>query len=204
VNLPELLVLTDRRACNRPLPQVIAAAVAGGARAVVLREKDLPAGVRARLAEILRGLLAPVDGLLIIAGPDASTPAVHLAAADPLPAYRPRLLGRSCHSAADVARAGAEGCDYVTVSPVHPTISKPRYGPALGADGLAALVRVPGAPPVFALGGVTPHNARACFLAGAVGVAVMGAVMRAARPDHRVADLLAAAHATVPTKEPLR
>ncbi len=38
--------------------------------------------------------------------------------------------------------ASAEGCDYVTVSPVFPSASKPGYGPALGASGLAALTRL--------------------------------------------------------------
>jgi thiamine-phosphate pyrophosphorylase len=131
-----------------------------------------------------------VEGTLIVAGAGAGGPAVHLSAAEPLPAPRPALLGRSCHDAGEVARAGAEGCDWVTVSPVHPTVSKPGYGPALGSAGLAALCRVPGAPPVYALGGVSRSNARACRSAGAYGVAVMGGVMRAERPDRCVELLL--------------
>jgi thiamine-phosphate pyrophosphorylase len=191
VTLPRLIVLTDRHAARRPLPEVIDAAVRGGARAVVLREKDLPAPARADLAAALREVLAPVGGQLILAGLSVPASAAHLAAADPLPAVRPALLGRSCHTAAEVARAGVEGLDYVTVSPMYPTASKPGYGPALGPAGLRALAGVsPAAPPIFALGGVTPDNAPACLAAGAAGVAVMGAVMRAARPDRCVADLL--------------
>jgi len=45
-----------------------------------------------------------------------------------------------------------EGCDWMTVSPVWETASKPGYGPALGSAGLAALL--PGAPAIYALGGV--------------------------------------------------
>jgi thiamine-phosphate pyrophosphorylase len=82
--------------------------------------------------------------------------------------------------------------DYVTVSPVHPSPSKPGYGPPLGPAGLAALTRVAGAPPVFALGGVTAGNARSCLAAGAAGVAVMGVVMRSDHPDRCVRELLAA------------
>ncbi|PWU49622.1 thiamine phosphate synthase, partial [Micromonospora globispora] len=41
-----LVVLTDRWQARRPLPEVVAAAVAGGARCVVLREKDLPRAER--------------------------------------------------------------------------------------------------------------------------------------------------------------
>ena len=176
--LPLLLVLTDRAQAAAPLPEVVARAVAAGARAVVLREKDLSGAARAVLAEELTAVLAPVGGLLVWAGADGSAgrEAVHLSAADPLREARPALLGRSCHDATEVAAAGAEGCDWVFVSPVHPTPSKPGYGPALGPAGLARLV--PGAPPVYALGGITPGDVADCLRAGASGIAVMGPVMR--------------------------
>jgi thiamine-phosphate diphosphorylase len=178
VTLPRLLVLTDRTQCTAPLTATVAAAVDAGARAVVLREKDLTDDERAALAMELRALLAPVGGLLVVAGPRgfADGDAVHLAARDPFPASRPVLVGRSCHDAAEVATARAEGCDWVMVSPVFPTASKPGYGPALGPAGLAALLG--GAPPAYALGGVGPADVPACLAAGATGVAVMGPVMR--------------------------
>ena len=175
---PRLVVVTDRTQAAGPLPAVVAAAVAHGVRAVLLRDKDLPAPERRALAVDLRAVLDAVGGLLVwggAAGAPDGVP-VHLAAADPLPAVRPPLLGRSCHSAAELARAAAEGCDWVFLSPVFPTASKPGYGPALGLDGLAALVR--GAPPVLALGGMRPDDVAGCRAAGAHGVAVMGPAMR--------------------------
>ncbi|MGY1727731.1 thiamine phosphate synthase [Geodermatophilus sp. SYSU D01062] len=178
MTVPRLLVVTDRRQARGPLPEVVADAVAAGARAVLLRDKDLPLPERAALARDLRAVLDPVGGLLVwggAAGAPAGT-AVHLSAVDPVPAVRPPLLGRSCHSAAELARAAAEGCDWVTLSPVAPTPSKPGHGPALGAAGLAALVG--GAPPVLALGGVRPGDVAGCLAAGAHGVAVMGPAMR--------------------------
>jgi thiamine-phosphate diphosphorylase len=179
VTLPPLLVLTDRAQCRAPLPDTVAAAVDGGVRAVVLREKDLPEPERDRLADRLRAVLDPVGGVLIRAGTGAGP--VHLAARQPFPPVRPALVGRSCHDAAELARAHEEGCDYVTVSPLHLTASKPGYGPPLGPSGLAALVAAlptPGAPLVLALGGVRPSDVAACRAAGAHGVAVMGALMR--------------------------
>ena len=187
-------MLTDRRASTRPLRDVVRAAVDGGASAVVLREKDLPDLERRRLADELRPLLEAVGGLLVLAGSAlrsaGGAEALHLSATEPLPAPRPALLGRSCHDGDEVRRAATEGCDWVTVSPVHLTASKPGYGPALGPAGLAQLVQ--GAPPVFALGGIDPGRARECVDAGAYGVAVMGSVMRAEHPDAEVAALLAA------------
>ena len=175
---PPLLVLTDRTQCPGTLVDTVAAAVDAGARAVVLREKDLPEAERDRLADALGALLAPVGGLLIRAGAarPGSTAPCHLAAADPFPAVRPELVGRSCHDRAELRQARQEGCDYVLVSPVFPTASKPGYGPALGLAGLAGLLE--DAPPAWALGGVRPDDVVGCLRAGARGIAVMGVVMR--------------------------
>jgi thiamine monophosphate synthase len=179
-----VIVFTDRRQARRPLVDVVTGAVDGGARLVVLREKDLPDGERAALADLLRAVLAPVGGRLLIAGRD------HLAAADPFPASRGGRVGRSCHNAAELAAAADEGCDYATLSPVYPTESKPGYGPPLGLSALARLC-ADARLPVYALGGITDgERAAACREAGAAGVAVMGAVMRAPDPGALVAALL--------------
>ena len=181
-----LVVLTDRRLAARPLPEVVRAAVDGGARWVVLRERDLRYAERRALADTLRTFVPH----LVVAGPDPlGGDAMHLAASDPLPRgpLAARLIGRSCHDAAEVARVSLE--DYVTLSPVFPTSTKPGYGPALGPAGAAALT--PGVP-WLALGGVdSPARAGACAAAGAAGVAVLGAVMRAADPAAVAAGLVA-------------
>lgn len=185
MTLPRLLLLTDRTQADRPVVEVVEAAVEAGARAVVLREKDLPRPQRARLADRLRAILAPVGGLLLVAS-DPSIPAdgIHLAADDPLPDGT-RVVGRSCHGRTDLVAAAEAGIDYATLSPIHATRSKPGHGPALGPEAL------PDTPlPTFALGGVTPARAAACVRAGAHGVAVMGAVMRAADPGRVTAQLL--------------
>ena len=94
--LPALLVLTDRVQARRPLRDVVAAAVDGGARAVVLREKDLPSPQRRQLADSLAALLAPVQGALLVAGGDllgAPAQGLHLAAGDRYRAPRLERLG---------------------------------------------------------------------------------------------------------------
>ena len=188
MNLPRLLVLTDRHQAGRPLVDVVAAAVDGGARAVVLREKDLPRVERARLAAELRPILTAAGGVLIAAS-DPTIPAdgVHLAANDPTPVPRPGLVGRSCHTPAQLVAAATEGCNWATLSPIFASISKPGYGPPLGSTSLRD-----GPLPVYALGGIDASRAAACVAAGAVGVAVMGDVMRAEHPETVVAALLRA------------
>ncbi|MEU4421196.1 thiamine phosphate synthase [Actinoplanes sp. NPDC024001] len=179
-----LVVLTDRRSAAGPLETVVRQAVRGGAAWVVLRERDLPYGERAALAERLRMILPP--GRLIVAGPDPlGGSAVHLSGSDPVPAGV-ALVGRSWHGTENLS-----GVDYVTVSPVYPTASKPGYGPALGATGAAEL-RAP--VPWLALGGIeSAEQAAACVAAGAAGVAVMGAVMRSSDPERTARDLAEAA-----------
>jgi thiamine-phosphate pyrophosphorylase len=179
-----VVILTDRRIARRPLTQVVAAAVAGGAGWVVLRERDLAYGLRRALAAALRSLVPP--DRLIVAGPDPlGGHAVHLAAAESLPPGVP-LVGRSCHDADEIAGLSRES--YVTLSPVYPTTTKPGYGPALSPLGAAAL-----SPPVpwLALGGIdTAERVASCVDAGAAGVAVLGAVMRAADPAYATRELV--------------
>lgn len=181
-----LVVLTDGGARpDRPLVETVAAAVAGGARAVVLREKHRTRAERADLVDRLAPLLHDAGGVLIVASdPTLRGDGVHLAAADPLPGGA-NLTGRSCHSTDEVAAAAREGCSYATLSPILPSTSKPGYGPALGPAVLADLPL-----PTWALGGIDAGTVAACRRAGAAGVAVMGAVMRADDPAASVRALL--------------
>nr|WP_250001313.1 thiamine phosphate synthase [Actinoplanes sp. M2I2] len=184
-----LVVLTDRRIAAGPLLPVVRAAVGGGASWVVLRERDLPYAERAALAESLREVVPP--GRLIVAGPDPlGGDAVHLAAADPMPAGDVGLIGRSVHGAPALS-----GEDYVTLSPIWPTRTKPGYGPALGPARAAGLA---GGVPWLALGGVdSADRAAECAAVGAAGVAVLGAVMRSADPERTAAELSEAFAAAV-------
>lgn len=171
--MPRLMVIADVNSATKPLPEIVAAAAEHGARGFVLRARDLPARERAELAAALRAVL-PEGCRLIVAG--GTGPAVHLSAHQPFPDPRPSIVGRSCHDEPEVRVAAGEGCDYIFVSPVYETASKPGYGPVLGPAGLAALC--PSGLPVYALGGVAPECVAECVRAGAYGVAVMGPVLR--------------------------
>lgn len=198
-----LVVVTDRlqaQARGRTLGAVVAAAIEGGARTVLLREKDLPGPERRSLAADLAAVLRRVDGgRLLVAGdvdlatsPDVRAAGVHLAAAEPWPVSDPvRAVGRSCHSMGDLRAALTEGADYASLSPIWPTSSKPGYGPAVGPSGLAAACAAVPDLPVLALGGITtPDRAAECLAAGAAGVMVMGEIMRADDVAALVHDLL--------------
>ena len=197
---PPLLVISDRSQARRPLEDVAEAAFAGGCRWFSLREKDLPPAERRDLLATLVALgsrfgatVAAHEDIEAVAAVGAA--GVHLPSDGDPQAARTRLpgalIGASAHSAEEAATLLGAGADYVTVSPVFPTASKPGYGPALGIGGLATIIA--GAPgPVVALGGITPQNAALCRAAGARGVAVMGEVMRAADPRGIVERLISA------------
>ena len=94
-----------------------------------------------------------------------------------------RLLGRSVHSLEEIARERKLGAvDYVQFGPVFSTPSKERYGAPQGLEKLADAVACAGPLPIVAVGGIDVQRIAAVFGAGAVGVAVIGAVMGAASP----------------------
>jgi thiamine-phosphate pyrophosphorylase len=200
VPVPPLLIISDRGQAGRPLGAVAAAAFAGGCRWFSLREKDLPtAERRALLGQLVAlgrcygatiGIHEDIDTAIA-----AGARALHLPSSANPKAVRARLsgvlIGASAHSATEATALLRAGADYVTVSPVFVSASKPGYGPALGLDGLASVVAyAPG--PVVALGGITAETAQLCLSAGARGVAVMGEVMRAADPQAAVESIIAA------------
>jgi thiamine-phosphate pyrophosphorylase len=192
-----LLVITDRRNAAAPLEDVVGAALRGGCRWLSLREKDLDHAERVvllgRMVALARGFGATVTVHGDIAAAAAAGVGVHLPAGASAAAARTRLakgtlVGLSVHSAEEAAHAEA---DYVTLSPIFASISKPGYGPALGVEGLAdavATARVP----ILPLGGVVADNLGSCLATGAAGVAVMGAVMAAANPEAATAALVRA------------
>jgi thiamine-phosphate pyrophosphorylase len=194
-----LLVITDRHQARHPLETIAAAVGRGGARWLLFRDKDLAARERGDLALRL-ARIAEEQGFALSISADVALAAaigaagVHLQAVGEVAAARERLahgiIGMSAHSLADVAAAATAGADYVTLSPIFLTESKPGYGPALGIESLrtAAALGIP----VLALAGVTAATAGACLAVGASGVAVMGEVMRAQDPARVVGELVAA------------
>ena len=181
--IPRLVLLTDRSqlALGRGLVRTVTECVEAGLTAVVVREHDLATTARAALVRELTGL----PGLAVISSRihDDAAHGLHLAAHQPPP--RHGRWGRSCHSRDAVARAASQGASWATLSPYAESASKPGRGSVLAP---ADLARHP--IPVLALSGIGPHNAADAVAAGAHGVAVMGAVMRAAEPAAVVADLL--------------
>ena len=201
---PPVHLVTDRRLAP-DLAAVARRALAGlppGAAALQLREKDLGGAALLDLARALLSVCRATGQLLLVndridvalaAGADG----VHLPGAGVPPAEARRLLptgrlvGVSCHSAAEVARARQGGADYATFGPVFDTPSKRAFGPPPGLAGLEDAARL--GLPLVGLGGVDPGNAAAVRAAGAAGVAAIRAWLEAPDPAAAVLALLAPA-----------
>lgn len=80
-------------------------------------------------------------------------------------------VSRSCHSIAECS--GATGCDYVTLSPVYPSFSKPGYSADFDPAELRALLSREDRPRVIALGGVTAGRCDALRELGFDGAAIL-------------------------------
>lgn len=196
---PPLLVITDRLSAPRDLGQTVSEIFQAGCRWLMVREKDLATDALSELTKTLVDQARPFDARVMVNGDTeaaklAGAAGVHLQTAAQVGAARRRLgdhslIGVSAHGLEEALAAGEAGADYITMSPVFLTDSKPGYGPALGISGLAAICRQQGLP-VVALAGITSATASACLGAGAAAIAVMGSVMRADNPGSVVGDLL--------------
>lgn len=178
-----------RRARLDALLRVAEDVVAGGARIVQLRAKD---EAWARLVELLialrpsrLGAMAAWvvnDRLDVALGFDAA--GVHLGQSDaPVTVARRRaagradfLVGQSVGTVAEARRGRAQGADYLSVSPLFPTATKPDAPPAAGLAGLRAIRRTVPDLPLVAIGGIRPSHLEAVAQAGADGVSFISAL----------------------------
>jgi thiamine-phosphate pyrophosphorylase len=175
----------DEASRRRSLLNKIAEAARAGVDYIQLREKDIPIRELESLAQAIQlrtGNQQPRTALLINSRTDVAIASgadgVHLRSQDVSPRDVRALwkratgvptrvvVGVSCHSPTEVARAATEGADFTVFAPV---FEKNEVANTRGLDTLheASQTKIP----VLALGGITVENARACLEAGAAGIA---------------------------------
>ncbi|WP_369140162.1 thiamine phosphate synthase [Modestobacter versicolor] len=198
---PTLYLVTDTALCApRSVPEVVAAAVAGGVTAVQVRDKTATRRELLALTRAVQAVLAATPQVRLVVN-DAVDVAlltgadgVHVGQ-DDLPAAEVRallgpdaLVGVSVGSAREldgVLALPAGTVDLVGLSPVWSTPTKPDAGTALGLDGtrtLAARARAGGLTAV-AIGGIHADTAAAVAATGVDGVCVVSDVCAAADPQ---------------------
>lgn len=188
-----LYVITDPQLCaarNMPLLDMVAQAIAGGARIVQYRDKESGTGQRLAEAIALAALCREYNVTFLInddveLAHAVQADGVHLGQGDaPLQIAREklgpdRIIGVTCHS--DIARAQhaqEHGADYVAFGRFFPSHSKPA-APPCSLETLRqarAQLRIP----IAAIGGITPDNGAQLIAHGADMLAVIHAVFGAA------------------------
>ena len=183
-----LYAITDRTLCApRSLYDVIRNLLDVGVSAIQLREKDLSDAKFIKLAHPIYKLCHAYTAQLFInsrieIAADFGVEGIHLPGdLSPVNEVIERtdgrfIIGCSVHTLDEAKTREMEGADFITYSPIYPTMSKPGYGPAVGLDNLRKVTEAVKIP-VFALGGITPDRVSECIDAGAYGVAVMSGVM---------------------------
>ncbi len=195
-----LYLVTDSRLVgHRPLSEVVAAAIRGGAGVVQYREKSLNTRLMVESAAILQRVCRQLgavffvnDRLDVALAVDAD--GVHLGQNDMPVRLARRLLGRekllgvSIQDTRTMDDAVNEGADYLSLSPVFATPTKPDHEEPLGLERVRALAgRSP--LPVVAIGGINRTNVAAVMRAGVHGVCVISAVLGAPDPEQAAREL---------------
>jgi len=207
-------VVIDAPSCADDPARIAAAAARGGAGCLQVRDKR--AGGRA-LFELVRRVVQALDRPVPVLVNDrvdvaAAARSAGLAVAgahvgqDDLPPTGARavlgpdaVLGLSVSNAAELAAALREPAgtvDYLGLSPVFGTPTKPDAAPPLGRDGAAALAASASASasalPCVGIGGLTHADADWARRAGLAGLAVVSAVCAAADPEAATRELVRA------------
>jgi thiamine-phosphate pyrophosphorylase len=189
-----LCLVTDRRlAGGRPLRDIVAAAVRGGATMVQLREKEATTRAFLEEARALKAMLQPLgvafvvnDRLDIALAIDAD--GLHVGQDDmPVAEARrllgpDRIIGLSITEPAQALRADAAAADYLGVGPVYAQQTKEDAAAPLGIEGFRQARRLTRAP-IVVIGGLTPENSAPLLAAGADGLAVVSAIGGASDPE---------------------
>jgi thiamine-phosphate pyrophosphorylase len=185
--------VADPSLCNgRPIADIVAAAVKGGATIVQLRNKEDKLSVIEKQARELLPITRAANVPLLIndymdVAFNTGADGVHLGQGDTAPADARKVLGPdviiglTAFAPEHFAVIDPEIVDYTGTGPFYPTKTD-KGKPVLGAEKFAALVALSSVP-VVGIGGITPDNAAPVIEAGAQGVAMMRSISGAADPE---------------------
>ncbi|MEO0498807.1 MAG: thiamine phosphate synthase, partial [Pseudomonadota bacterium] len=174
-------LVTDPALCPGPaLVETVTAAVRGGVSFVQLRDKNASTRDRIAAARALKTVLSGAGVPLVVnddleAAIAAGVDGVHIGQDDAAPAIaRQRLgpgmiIGLSCETPEQAAKADPDLVDYLGLGTVFPTSTKFDHKPTIGLDGLAHMAGLARAPTV-AIGGLKHAHAGDILRAGCDGM----------------------------------
>ena len=188
MGLTGLYVITDEvLSPGRTHAQITAAAIAGGARIIQIRDKNASDRKFYEDALELRRITRDAGALFLVndrvdIAAAVGADGVNLGQTD-LPVAVARgilgkgvLIGTSADSIQQAAEAVEDGADYIGFGPVFPTTTKLDAGPVSGLDTLRRVCESASVP-VVAIGGISLANIASVKSAGAACAAVISAVV---------------------------
>jgi thiamine-phosphate pyrophosphorylase len=188
-----LYLVTDQKLClGRELIEVVMEAVAGGVCIVQIREKDSDTRDFFQLATAMKKSLEKTNVPLIIndrvdVAIAVDADGVHVGQTDlPCAVVRDmigpeKILGVSINTFEQIDEAHKLNIDYLSLSPVFPTPTKPDTTPAFGIEGLKK-ARHMTSRPLMTIGGIDKTNLKDIVDTGMDGVAVVSAICSAPSP----------------------
>lgn len=193
----ELYLVTDRELSKIPFYEMIKKAVKGGVTVVQLREKKLSSRgfieEALEVKRIINGVPIIINDRIDIALAVEAN-GVHLGNDDMPVDIARRILGKdfiigaSAGSVEEAIEKEKMGADYIAVSPVFSTPTKPDAGPPLGLEGIKEMkkfVKVP----LIGIGGINKENVIDVMRSGADGVAVVSAIVSSEDPEKSAREL---------------
>lgn len=202
VDLSAYLVLDPDLCAGIGMAETAGLAARAGVGVVQLRHKTATTAERIGLGREIRAALQGTGALLIVNDDAAAAVALeadglHVGQGDLSPvkarsAIGPdRILGLSVECEAHARAVNPSVVDYVGISPVFATGTKPDHAPPVGIDGLRRLAAICPVPAV-AIGGIGANHARDVLGAGAAGLAVVSAICGQPDPAEAARRLVAA------------
>lgn len=188
-----LYLVTDQDLClGRSLIDVVMEAVQGGVSVVQIREKNSETRDFYELARAmkqgLKGKKVPLiinDRVDVALAVDAD--GVHVGQKDlPCSVIRKmlgpdKIIGVSINTFEQIHKAHEDGADYLSLSPVYPTPTKPDTTEPFGIDGLIKARKMT-TKPLITIGGINKSNIGKIMATGVDGVALVSAICSAPSP----------------------
>ncbi len=181
------------------LKEIVCNALEAGVKIIQYREKFLNDNEKLSQAKDLANLCKKYNSLFIVndridiaLAVDAD--GIHLGQTDLPPKMARRLLGyekiigRSTHCLEDIRNAEKEGCDYIGIGPIFPSITKKKLNP-IGIDNLRKGLNKT-LLPAFAIGGINSSNINQLSQINNLRIAVSDAIMNSTDPFSKTEEFL--------------
>jgi thiamine-phosphate pyrophosphorylase len=185
----KLLAISNRTLCPGDYLTQLERIAAAKPSGIILREKELTSEAYEALAEQVLSLCQRYQVTCLLhthldVAQRLGCPSIHL----PLSELRNQksqlesfsIVGASVHSLSEAIEAEKLGATYLVAGHIFATNSKKGLAPRglHFLHGICRAVRIP----VYAIGGITPHNANKALHMGAKGVCIMSGLMNCASP----------------------